>query len=583
MHFLYDKETIAAIKQIPGYRYFPSTKKWYLPVTNEIIKQALKLPGAVILADSLPLITPLLETPRNGAYIAPQGGIIKPIQPPKPKMETKPIILPDGLKLYPFQEETVAFIESRNGRALVALEMGLGKSPTSLVWLRIHPEIRPAIIVCPASLRINWGREATTWLEKTDNIEIISGRPSDSNQILKSTNIIIVNYDILFDLIDKKTKKITQIGWWSVLKKLNPKAIIIDESHFCKSNSARRTKAVQALVGNNNIETAIPNVIALSGTPIVNRPIEFYNVIQLINPQAFPNYWRFTERYCGRFQKDIWVKVKGKAKKRSVSDFTGATHIEELHTILTETLMFRRLKKDVLQDLPDKIRSVIPLEIDNRREYTEAENDFIEWLRREKGNEAADKAEKAQTLVKIGKLKQLASRGKLSNAISWVRDVIDDREKLILFVTRHETADILMKEFDTCAVKLTGRESMEERQSSVDRFQEDESILLFIGMLDSQGKPAGVGLTLTAATHVAFLEHIFSPLVCDQAEDRAHRIGQKNAVNVYYLVAEKTIEEESILLLDTKRHVLQQVLDGTIPESGSILTELLEKYRNKEK
>jgi len=552
---------------------------WLIPASKDGVEAVLDLPWIRILVNSLGVILGLLETPRSGAEISPQGPFKAGSQPTYPTPDIKPIVLPKGLSLYPFQEETIWFIESRNGRALVALEMGLGKTCCALAWLRIHPELRPVIIIVPASLKINWSREANIWLDKKDTISILSGRPGNGNMVPKDASILIVNYDILFDQLDKRHRKVISLGWWSVLKTLNPKVMILDECHYCKSVNARRTKAVEALASSSDLETSIPFIIGLSGTPIVNRPIEFYTIINLINPKLFPNWWRFTTRYCGRFQKEIYIKG---GKKRRISDFTGATNIDELYTILSENLMIRKLKRDVLQDLPDKVRSVVPLEISNRAEYQEAELDFINWLRREEGDIVANKAEKAETLVKLGKLKSLTLRGKLKASIGWIKNVIDNDEKLVVFVTRHETADALLAEFGKQAVKLTGKESMEERQSSIDRFQTDESVLLFIGMIDSQGKPAGVGLTLTAATHVAFIGMQFSPLVHDQAEDRCHRIGQKNAVNVYYLVAEKTIEEDVIALLDQKREVLRRVLDGEVPEEGSILTELLNRYRNKE-
>jgi len=574
--FRYKKETVDTVKLIPGRRYIPTTKVWLIPVTKETIETVLRLPGSHVLASSLEAITGLLETDSQRAYINPQGAfkpgsqpIIKPIE----------INLPEGLELLPFQKEGIEFIESRNGRALIGDEMGIGKTIQALGWLRIHPEFRPVVIVVPSSIKINWEKEATKWLEEKDNIEIISGRPSESNMVLKNTTIIIINYDILFDTIDKETKKVIQPGWWSVLKAMNPSVLVLDESTFIKSSVARRTKAVQALADSNNLESAIPHIIALSGTPILNRPIEFYNIINLIDPKLFPNWWKFTTRYCGRFQKDIYVKG---GKKRRVSDFTGATNVDELNAILSNSLMIRRLKKDVLQDLPDKIRSVVPLEIDNRKEYEEAETDFISWLTKKEGVTVANKAEKAQTLVKLGKLQQLSMRGKLKPAINWIHGVIDNEEKLVVFVTRHETADTLMSEFGDLAVRFTGKETLEERQEAVDRFQNDKSVLLFVGMIDNQGQPAGVGITLVASSYVAFIGFPWSPAILCQGEDRCHRIGTKNAVNIYYLIAEKTIEEDHIELLMNKEKVLNAILDGVSLEETSIIEDLLNKYQNKE-
>jgi len=454
-------------------------------------------------------------------------------------------------KLFSFQKESVDFLESRQGRALVAHEMGLGKTIITLAWLRIHPEARPAVIVVPASLKLNWRREAYKWMDRSqETVMILSGSPNGNGQelALPAVSVIIINYDIL--------KK-----WNPILKKLNPKAVVIDESHYVKNNKAQRTLAVRDLA------KGVPHVIAMSGTPIVNRPIEFYNAISIVNPTVFPSWFKFANKFCA-------PKFNGFAM-----DYSGASNTEELHQILTKTLMIRRLKKDVLKDLPAKIRSVVPLELENRSEYNEAVRDFLGWLERTEGVEAAERASAAEALVAIGKLKQLAARGKLQSALSWIRDVVDQDEKIIVFAVHHWMVDALMAEFGKQAVRLTGKENQEQRQKAVDDFQTDPDIKVFVG----NTKAAGVGITLTAATHVAFVEMGWTPGEHQQAEDRAHRIGQEETVNVYYLVAEDTIEEDIAVMLDEKAEVLSQVLDGKEVEKHSILGELLKKMKKERK
>jgi SWI/SNF-related matrix-associated actin-dependent regulator 1 of chromatin subfamily A len=266
--------------------------------------------------------------------------------------------------------------------------------------------------------------------------------------------------------------------------------------------------------------------------------------------------------------------------------------------------MIRRLKKDVLKDLPAKIRSVVPLELENRDEYERAVEDFLGWLERHEtelarkkleteqfvedpdkleqvakrvGKAAADRAAGAEALVSIGKLKQLAARGKIKTAVSWIRDVVEQDEKIIVFAVHHWVVDRLMEEFGAQAVRLTGKESQEQRQEAVDRFQNDDSVRVFVGNVAA----AGVGITLTAASHVCFMELPWTPGAVCQAEDRAHRIGQEQTVNVYYLVAEGTIEEDIAEMLDRKADVLGQVLDGKKAKEESILGELLRKMKEK--
>jgi SWI/SNF-related matrix-associated actin-dependent regulator 1 of chromatin subfamily A len=283
----------------------------------------------------------------------------------------------------------------------------------------------------------------------------------------------------------------------------------------------------------------------------------------MINPALFPSWWGFATRYCG-LKKTFWG-----------TNVSGATNIEELHQKLTETVMLRRLKQDVLPELPEKIRSVVPIEITNQTEYCQAESDFILWLRKKEGRLAAEKAERAEAITRITYLKTLAARGKIETALSWVQDCIETNNKIIVFAVHHEIIDSVTKKFPEVSVKLTGSENLEQRQKAIDTFQNDPNCKIFVGQLQA----AGIGITLTAASHVVFLECGWKPSEHDQAEDRAHRIGQKSCVNIYYLVAENTIEEEIIKLIDQKREILQRILDGTTPETESILTELLNKYK----
>lgn len=446
-----------------------------------------------------------------------------------------------GLKhpLYPFQKKGVAFIEAKQGRALIADEMGLGKTMQALAWLQLHPELRPVVIVVPASLKLNWAREAKKWMDYP-TIQILSGTNTD---IALFGELVIINYDILH-------------AWIVKLQELRPMVLITDECHYFKNNKAKRTKAIKRL------GKVIPHVLALSGTPIVNRPIEIFNAIKLIDSTVVPSRWEYGKRYCGlRHNGFGW-------------DFTGATHTDELHEKLINTIMIRRKKADVLPELPDKIRSYVPMELDNEKEYRMAENNFVQFVQMQKGREAAQRVSNAEALAEIEGLKQLAVKGKLNQAIEWISDFLNVNGKLVVFAVHKFVIAALMEEFGNKAVKVDGSVTGVNRQKAVDIFQTDSKIRLFVGNI----KAAGIGITLTAASNVVFLELPWTPGEVTQAEDRTHRIGQENSVNIHYLLAADTIEEKIAQMLDRKRKVLDSVLDGKMTETESLLSELIKEY-----
>jgi len=514
IRYRFNQEILQLVKSLPGRRFHPDKKYWTATITADSINK-LKDAGFAIDAELEKLLHQAEEI---------EKGIDVP-----------------GLKkqLFPFQKQGVAFIEKRKGRALIADEMGLGKTIQAAAWLQLHPEKRPAIILCPASLKLNWAKELRDTLSTNDKVEILS----ETKPYPITGSIIIINYDILN-------------SWVETLHAINPQVLVIDEMHLIKNSSAIRTKATKKLAKD------IPHVIALTGTPIVNRPVEGFNIFQILDRNQFPNFWTYVHRYCGARHNGFgW-------------DFSGATNKEELHQILTSTIMIRRRKSDVLKDLPEKLYSFVPMELDNKKEYSTAELEFIEYLRQIKGKEAAEKAKKAEHLVKIEAMKQLAVKGKMKQAINWVRDFIEDGSKLIVFAVHKEVIDQLMKEFKEIAVKIDGSTPIPERHKAVEAFQSDPNIKLFIGNIQA----AGVGLTLTAASTVAFLELPWTPGELQQAEDRCHRIGQKNSVNIYYLLAENSVEYKLAKLLDKKKEVLSAVIDGKVVDEKSLITELIESY-----
>lgn len=531
--FPYGLEDIERVRKLPNRRYYKEDRCWSTPPDIKVIEY-LKEWGF----DIDPSVTSFMKS-----------LIVKDIP---------------GLKgeLFPFQKDGVAFIESHGGRALIADEMGLGKTIQALAWLQLHPEKRPAVVVVPASLKLNWLREIHKWMSTGAKTIILSG--TTPSIIPKDFDIIIINYDILPNEYETNTaeggrakkKDIPRTGWVDYILELNPKVLITDECHYYKSNKANRTLGVRKLGKD------IPHILALSGTPIVNRPIEAFNAIRLINPFLFKDQWYFAKHYCNaRYNGFGW-------------DLNGASNTSELHKILTDNIMIRRRKEDVLKELPNKIYSFVPIELDNKQEYQEAKQHLINFIRKTKGDDAAHRATMAEQLAEIEILKQVAIKGKMSQAISWISDFLEVDGKLVVFATHRTVIDTLIETFGSIAVKIDGDVSQINRQKAVDDFQNNPDIRLFVGNI----KAAGVGITLTASSNVAFLELPWTPGELSQAEDRCHRIGQKNSVNIHYLLAEGTIDEQIAHLLDRKRTVVNAVMDGILTEDWSALTELIKEY-----
>lgn len=517
IQFSFNYDDLEKIRSLPGRTYHKDIKCWSAPICDSTIQSLIKWGYDV----DERIIQTIHNTKEQEQALLDQG-------------------IP-GLKneLRPFQIQGVAFKEKTNGRALNADEMGLGKTIQTLAWLQTRPDLRPAVIIVPAFLKLNWQREALKWMSKV-SIQILSGKKTHQ---LRRTDLIIVNYDILSEWVDR-------------IRSLNPKVMVTDECHYYKTNKTKRTHAVKKLA------KCINHVIALSGTPILNKPIEIYNAIKVISPDLFPNWRKYTERYCD-------PKFNGFG-----TNLNGASNTKELHQILTSTIMIRRLKKDVMSELPDKVYSFVPFELDNEPDYKFAENNFISYIRKTKSEEAARKASNAEALTSIETLKQLAVRGKLNSVIQWIESFLESDNKLVVFTVHRFVNDTICEKFPGISVKVDGSVSNTSRQEAVDKFQNDDRIKLFVGNVQA----AGVGITLTASSNVAFVELPWTPGALVQAEDRCHRIGQKDSVNIYFLLAVNTIEEKMAHLIDNKRKILDAILDGTETNQESLLSELIKSY-----
>lgn len=524
LKFPYNAELVAKIKNINGRKFIPGEKSWTIPLTLVNVDKILE--WEFQLDENL------------SQWYNEINQDIKEIAVPK---------MNDILK--PFQKKGVSFIESKNGRALIADSMGLGKTLQAIAWLQLNREkdVFPALIVVPAAVKENWKREFEKFTDFGKTVETVYG----TKPYKTKGKIIVINFDILKD-------------WYENIKTdIRPNTIIVDEIHKIKGKQnpgKKKEQEVKRVAVMLKLAKQVKYFIGLTGTPILNKPIELYNPLKMIKPTLFPNRHAFAYKYCD-------------AKKTQFgTDYSGAKNTRELHEILVREIMIRRKKEDVLKDMKGKVRSITPLEIDNRKEYKRAYTDLINYLREIDVNRAV-KAQRAKTLAKINTLKQLAVKGKLAQATNWVEDMIEN-EKLVLFVYHTNTAKMFMEKFGNQAVQYVGGMTKKQRQQAQDKFWKDDNIRLFVGNIEA----AGTGINLQCASHVAFLEFPWSPGLYSQCEDRLDRIGQKNLVNVWNLIAQNSIEENIIVKLENKAKVISAVVDGEDGDDTGIFNELIHEF-----
>jgi SWI/SNF-related matrix-associated actin-dependent regulator of chromatin subfamily A-like protein 1 len=445
-----------------------------------------------------------------------------------------------GGELKPFQRAGVSYLLARR-RAFLADEQGLGKTIEALATIEADGSY-PAVVVCPASLKLNWLRELERWLPQR-TARALAGNGAGASAEVPAADVTVVNYDIVAARLDE-------------LCVLGPRALVLDESHYCKNAAAKRTRAVQRL------SAAVPDdglVLALSGTPVTNRPAELISQLRILGRlEDFGSGARFGQR------------------------FHGADAHLRLHWHLRARCFVRRVKADVLPQLPAKTRAIVPVELDNETEYRLAERDLVAWLRsqpldlRELDAKVAA-ALRAERLVRCNALKLLAARGKLHAALAWIHDFCSSGERLVVFAGHKEIQRAVLARFPT-ALHILGEDSAVARDAALQAFQapdRGEANQLIVCSIEV----AGHGLTLTRASSVAFLELDWTPAKHDQAEDRCHRIGQQDAVNAYYLLAARSIDETISALLERKRAVIGAVTDGRREDEQGVLDALVRELR----
>jgi hypothetical protein len=524
----YNPEATTALKDaLPGRRWDAANKVWTAPATAEAAKAVEALAarfGWRLGASAKPLWAMRVEADR---FRAASKASDAEIDLRGLRSDAVP---------YPYQKAGVVYTTSKR-RVLIADEMGIGKSLQALMTAS-QLDAWPCLVVAPKAVLRQWAREVGKFLE--GRTASIVGLKGTAKRLAKhgmvagmGGDVVVINYDILGRHLD-------------ALRAHGFRSLVVDEGHYIKSRKTARFKAVKELSGMPDLACTL----LLTGTPVLNRPIELVAQLDVLGQlDSFGGFMPFSKRYANAHEtKYGW-------------DMTGSSNLDELNRLLRERCMIRREKADVLAELPALRRTVVPVEVDDPRAYERAMNDIVAWMAANRGSLPSEAAYRAEMLVRVEGLRQLAAQGKYANGVAWVQEWLEAAEgqKLVLFAHHRNIQERLLADLSEYgAVSISGGDADAARDAAVQRFWADPTCRVIVCSL----KAASVGLNLQAASNVAFFEFGWHAGDMDQAEARCHRIGVQGAVTAYWLVGEDTFDEDMVALIEDKRAVAHAAVSG---------------------
>ncbi len=467
-------------------------------------------------------------------------------------------------QLYPYQIEGAGWIASRlseNKGSILGDEPGIGKTGQAISAITSTNNF-PCIIICPASLKHNWLRE-WSYCKYDLQIHMIQGRHGP----LPRSHVFIVNYELM------KSRE-------AQFALIQAKCIVFDEAHRLKRHdSPTKHRAAVAT----RLARTIGRPIVLTGTPLLNKPEELWRLLHIVDPMEWPNYKVFRDKYLRKPTDDEKNKVRSVVTNR-----TKLTRLDELQARIAP-VMLRRLRADVLPDIPPKTRRSVLVDLQpiDQYNYDQAERDVIQWLRTLGSETRANAAVKNQALVKLTLLRKIAAIGKLRKAFpEYIHAWFDRTEKFPLVIFGYHIHVLLgvTKICQRMGIRtsvLTGNDTSDERNRVVNEFQSGKTHAFIAPILS-----AGLGLNLHRASDVLFLERMWTPALMSQAEARVERIGQKNPVTATYLDAAKTVDEYLALVLTSKQAVIDRVVDDVAYQDDAkseTVEEVLELLRQSSK
>lgn len=548
VRFDYDFDMVQAIKQIPKAFYKREEGVWYV----------------------------LKFRKRELDDFRAKFGVKDPAPPPQaqerydkiPPLPELTVDIPLLLTPHPYQAQGIAYM-LQHENVLCGDQPGLGKTLQSIAAV-IAKNNFPCLIICPATLKENWRRE---WIKVAGRrAMILSDKVKTSWPTYNSVgmcDVFITNFESLtkyfvegFDNNDDEPLKLKHVRFRENIKLF--KSVIIDECHKLRNASTIQSKLTAG------ISMGKPQIIALSGTAVVNNPKDLWPILCILG-------------YAGGSKRLFGMQADFVARYCEVGPYRKPGNLRELNYYLNINCFFRREKHEVLKDLPPKVRQVMYCDITNRKEYDHAEQEFISYLReiRKCTDEEIMRKLRGQFMVKMGILKQISARGKLNEVKQYVDEILESGDKVILFCYLQEMVHSVKRMYPQ-ALTIYGEDSMEGRQRSVDLFQTDERYPIIV----CNYKSGGVGLTLTAASRVAFIEEPWTFADCEQCEDRAHRIGQKSideleSIQCTYFLGSDTIDDYCHDIVMNKKAIADMIHGSTEKVEMNVVDQLLNLFSKK--
>lgn len=499
----YHQQMIEIFKSISSRSYDAVQRRWSFALSshNELMQKLKPLRPDVLVAEIPSYVLRVFQTASEEEYEVSLSGI-------DCKLEQA---------LLPFQKEGVCTAIRRNGRLLIADDMGLGKTIQSIAVACYFREEWPVLVVAPSSVRFTWKESFLHWMPslKDDEVTVLV---TGSDKVDKDHQVVITSYDLLSRKVNDLCNKF--------------RIVILDESHFIKSNKAARTKACQKVIAK------AKRVLLLTGTPALSRPIELYTQICAVRPKFFPSIQEYGIRYCnGKVTQWGW-------------DYSGSSNMQELQLLLEKSIMIRRLKSDVLSQLPAKQRQVVVLDPSTVKTHDKV----LKHMAKEMQNEQIQGMQRRGVLLTYFRETGLHK----SKAIcKYVEDLLESDQKFLCFAHHHCVIDAVCELLDkkSCShIRIDGKTSPETRKMLCDKFQYNDMCKVAVLSITA----ANAGITLSSASLVVFAELFWNPGILTQAEDRVHRIGQQNCVIVQYLVAKGTADDYIWPLVRNKLNTLSK-------------------------
>ena len=541
--FPYEKVIISSVKKIPSITWNAPKKAWRAPITsvNDVLKWAKYF--SIEVSGELEVLSKKV-TGDIGRLVDASRSVDAEISIPSIKAE-----------LLPYQRAGVSYASNAR-RTFIADEMGLGKTLQAIATIEYVQDSYPAVVVCPPSLILNWKAEYNRWLPER-KVAVVTNRREFPES--GTYDVVVVGYSN----ITKWEKELSR-----------HRSYVFDESHYCKTVTAQRTKSAQKIAKSAPREGI---VLCLTGTPVTNRPSEYASQLDILGRlKEFGGLWGFYRRYCNAYQDSFgqW-------------NITGHSHLDELNDKLRGVCYIRRTKEQVLSELPPVIHSPVVVEgsVAGMKEYKKAEADIIQYLvdrakqiARELGEPVGSaavvariKAESNEHLVRLSVLRRLSARAKMPIVEEWVQERIDDGKKVVIAAHHRDIVDELARKFGN--LRIQGGMSVEEVEEQKRKFQTLPVTEAPVIVLSIQA--AKTGHTLTSAQDVLFVELPWTPADVDQTYSRCHRLGQKGSVVATYMLTHGTIDKDIYSLIERKRSVVNVATDGGLPIEEANTAQLL--------